>query len=53
MRVLALLCFLPTVAHAYIARKGICVDIHASHWPYADGSDTIVSDIVTSVSAVE
>lgn len=40
-------------AHAYIARDGVCADIHVSHWPYTEESDAIVAAIVTSVAVVD
>jgi hypothetical protein len=40
-------------AHAYIARNGICADIHVSHWPYNEESESIVAEIVTSIAVVD
>ena len=40
-------------AHAYIAKDGICADVHVSHWPYTEESDSIVADIVTSIAIVD
>jgi len=40
-------------AHAYIARNGICADVHVSHWPYTEESESMVADIVTSIAVVD
>lgn len=40
-------------AHAYIARNGICADIHVSHWPYSEESESIVAEIATSLIVVD
>ncbi|MDX1528545.1 MAG: hypothetical protein R3337_07945 [Gammaproteobacteria bacterium] len=40
-------------AHAYIAKDGICADVHVSHWPYTEDSDALVAAIITSVMIVD
>lgn len=40
-------------AHAYIAKDGICADVHVSHWPYTEESESIVADIVNSIAIVD
>lgn len=39
--------------HAYFVKKGLCVDVHVSHWPYRDGSEALVEGILRSVAVVE
>lgn len=40
-------------AHAYIARDGVCADVHVSHWPYKEDSDELVAAIITSVTIID
>jgi hypothetical protein len=40
-------------AHAYIVKDGICADVHVSHWPYTEESESLVEDIVTSIAIVD
>ena len=40
-------------AHAYIAKDGICAEVHASHWPYTEERDALVAAIITSMTIVD
>lgn len=39
--------------HAYFAKNGLCMDLHVSHWPYQEGSDKRVEDILRSAVVVQ
>ncbi|MFA5938873.1 MAG: hypothetical protein WC809_05920 [Sinimarinibacterium sp.] len=39
--------------HAYLAKNGLCIDLHASHWPYDVSSEKRVEEILRSVTIVQ
>lgn len=38
--------------HAYFVKDGLCMDLHVSHYPYQEGSDRKVEDVLRSISIV-
>lgn len=38
--------------HAYFVKNGLCLDLHVSHWPYQQGSEKRVEDILRSAVVV-
>jgi len=39
--------------HAYFVKNGICIDLHVSHWPFVEESESIVNAILESTEIVE
>lgn len=39
--------------HAYFVRNGLCMDLHVSHYPYVEGSEKQVDDVLRSVAVVQ
>lgn len=39
--------------HAYFVQKGLCMDLHVSHYPYAEGSEKVVEDILKSAMVLQ
>jgi hypothetical protein len=39
--------------HAYFVRNGLCMDLHVSHYPYAEGSEQRVENVLRSIAIVQ
>lgn len=39
--------------HAYFVKNGLCMDLHVSHWPYQQGSEKRVEQILRSSVLVQ
>lgn len=39
--------------HAYFVNMGLCMDLHVSHYPYGEGSEKQVEDILRSAAIVQ